>query len=84
MINNSDPGCVSDVWSRPVYLVLQCLQWWQHHPGPGVRLPRTAELLLQAGVCSVCTPGPAVLQSPAAQQLPQLQEALQCLLWAGG
>ena len=55
MINNSDPGCV---WSRPVYLVLQCLQclqWWQH-PGPGVRLPRTAELL-QAGVCSVCTPG---------------------------
>ena len=44
----------------------------------------TAELLLPAGVCSVCTPGPAVLQSPAAQQLPQLQEALQCLLWAGG
>ena len=54
MINNSDPGC--NISARPVYLVLQCLQW--QHPGTRVRLPRTLQsCCCRAGVCSVCTPG---------------------------
>ena len=54
-------------------------------PAPESGYPATAELLLlQAGVCSVCTPGPAVLQSPAAQQLPQAAGGAAELLWAGG